>query len=93
MDKKKTANDLDTKSSNTPDQSEQNTAMLVTIIYYDVDSLELKSQLIDLELDQSGTIIIPEAFKKNKSIVAVCEGEVSFLNTIGDRSDPLKFSA
>ncbi|WP_371376385.1 TIGR02922 family protein [Thalassotalea aquiviva] len=57
----------------------------VTIIYYDVDSLELKHQVMDLPVSQHGRVIIPDEFKKKASIVAVCEGKVNVLNKIGER--------
>lgn len=87
-------NKQSTNEQQSSKQSHENGSnKFVTVIYYDNDSLELKSQMTELQVDNSGTIIIPKEFSKNKSIVVVCEGEVNFLNTIGDRSDPLKFTA
>ena len=69
----------------------------VSIIYYDGNSLELKCDVISLPLGQSGRVIIPIEYKKDKSIVAVCDGEIKILNQLGDRvlgdgSDPANSS-
>jgi len=61
---------------------------LITIIYYCDSSLELKHQVCKAEKSESGRVIIPEEFRKNKSIVAVCNGEVDILNKIGERILP-----
>ena len=58
---------------------------VVTIIYYCDSSLELKHQVLTLTQNASGRVIISDKFKKNKSIVAVCDGEINILNKIGDR--------
>jgi len=58
---------------------------IVTIIYYCDSSLELKHQVIAAEKNQSGRVIIPQTFKENKSIIAVCNGDIKILNKMGDR--------
>lgn len=58
---------------------------LVTVIYYSEQSLELHSDCAEFSVNDNGRVIIPTQFKKGKSIVAVCEGEISILNKIGDR--------
>lgn len=61
----------------------------VTIIYYENASLELMHQVISLPENESGRVIIPEIFKQDRSIIAVCDGEVKILNKIGDRILPV----
>tara|TARA_R110001592_G_scaffold248402_10_gene510758 strand:- start:3308 stop:3526 length:219 start_codon:yes stop_codon:yes gene_type:complete len=57
----------------------------VTIIYYIEDSLELMHFVGQFTENASGRVIIPEKFKEDKSIVAVCDGEITILNKVGDR--------
>lgn len=58
---------------------------VVTIIYYSDISLELMHEVQTLPQNKNGRVIIPDQFKVDKSIIAVCEGEVNILNKIGDR--------
>ena len=60
----------------------------ITIIYYCDSSLELMHHIGEFPKMESGRIVLPEHFKKNKSILAVCRGEVDILNKIGDRILP-----
>lgn len=57
----------------------------VTVIYYSDTSLELLHQMESFLQCPKGRVIIPESFKKGKSIIAVCEGEINILNKVGDR--------
>ena len=57
----------------------------VTIIYYQEDSLELMHDVAQFTQNENGRVIIPRLFKEGKSIIAVCEGEITILNKIGDR--------
>ena len=57
----------------------------VTIIYYDDGSLELHHEVRDYPQNGEGRIIIPQDFKEGKSIVAVCLGEITIINKVGDR--------
>jgi len=57
----------------------------VTIIYYCDNSLELMHFVGRFAQNASGRVIIPNQFKEDKSIIAVCEGEVTILNKVGDR--------
>lgn len=57
----------------------------VTIIYYGEESLELKHSFERFPQLQNGRVVIPESYKKDKSIIAVCEGKVNILNRFGDR--------
>jgi uncharacterized protein (TIGR02922 family) len=57
----------------------------VTIIYYNENCLELKHEIKRYPKNKSGRLIIPDEFKEDKSIIAVCLGEISIINKIGDR--------
>ena len=57
----------------------------VTIIYYQDDGLELHHKVKTFDQNDEGRVIIPQAFKEEKSIIAVCDGEVEILNKVGDR--------
>jgi uncharacterized protein (TIGR02922 family) len=58
---------------------------LVTIIFYSDISLELMHEVHTFPKNKSGRVVIPQSFKVDKSIIAVCDGEVNILNKIGDR--------
>jgi uncharacterized protein (TIGR02922 family) len=62
----------------------------VTIIYYDDLSLQLQHEVLTLRKNNNGRVIISDEAKKNKSIVAVCEGRVNILNKIGERILPVE---
>jgi uncharacterized protein (TIGR02922 family) len=57
----------------------------VTIIYYSDEGLELHHKVKIFEQNNDGRVIIPQAFKQGKSIIAVCDGDVEILNKLGDR--------
>ncbi|MFT7009443.1 MAG: hypothetical protein ACJAXJ_003991 [Colwellia sp.] len=57
----------------------------VTIIYYSDEGLELHHTVEIFEQNNDGRVIIPQAFKQGKSIIAVCDGDVEILNKLGDR--------
>ena len=57
----------------------------VTIIYYTEGSLELKHDVKTFEENINGRVIIPNDFKVDKSIIAVCDGEIEILNKVGER--------
>lgn len=69
------------------------TCQKVTIIYYSDTSLELLHAVETFPKAKNGRVIIPESFKVGKSIVAVCEGEVSILNRVGERITAIEKSA
>lgn len=48
---------------------------LVTVIYYDVNTLKLSQYVHEFPVLEHGRVVIPQSFKLNKSIVAVCDGE------------------
>lgn len=70
---------------NKSDESRETEDRLVTILYYNDISLELMHEVQLLPQNKHGRVIIPESFKVDKSIVAVCDGRVEILNRIGDR--------
>ncbi len=57
----------------------------VTIIYYHVESLELLHEVKSFPKNHQGRVVIPDEFKEGKSIIAVCQGEITILNKVGDR--------
>jgi uncharacterized protein (TIGR02922 family) len=57
----------------------------VTIIYYSDECLELHHKVKIFEQNDDGRVVIPQAFKQGKSIIAVCDDEVEILNKLGDR--------
>jgi len=57
----------------------------VTIIYYNENCIELQHQIKHYPESASGRVIIDADFKVGKSIVAVCLGEITILNKVGDR--------
>ncbi len=57
----------------------------VTIIYYNDESLELQHEVQQCPKSKEGRVIISQQFKRGKSIVAVCKGEIVILNKVGDR--------
>jgi len=63
----------------------QKNLIQVTIIYYQEESLELLHEVKDLPKNQQGRVVISDEFKKGKSIIAVCAGDIEILNKIGDR--------
>jgi uncharacterized protein (TIGR02922 family) len=58
---------------------------LVTIIYYSDISLELMHEVKTFPQGKNGRVILSDKFKADKSIIAVCDGEITILNKIGDR--------
>tara|TARA_R110000772_G_scaffold119011_1_gene224929 strand:+ start:10224 stop:10448 length:225 start_codon:yes stop_codon:yes gene_type:complete len=58
---------------------------LVTIIFYNDISLELQHEVHTFPKNKSGRVIIPNSFKVDKSIIAVCDGKITMLNKVGDR--------
>jgi uncharacterized protein (TIGR02922 family) len=61
----------------------------VTIIYYEENLLELMHEVKIYPKNQYGRVIIPQEFKEDKSIIAVCLGEINILNKVGDRIMPI----
>jgi uncharacterized protein (TIGR02922 family) len=65
-----------------------NVIKVVTIIYYCDSALELKHQVCTFDKSESGRVLIPEDLKKDKTIVAVCNGDVEIINKLGERILP-----
>lgn len=65
----------------------------VTVIFYDNESLELQHKVQSFPFNQNGRVIIPASYKVDKSIIAVCDGAINVLNTIGDRILPMQVPA
>ncbi|WP_432455822.1 MULTISPECIES: TIGR02922 family protein [unclassified Agarivorans] len=62
--------------------------MKVTMLYYDEDNpLLLQQQVLsDLGQSEKGRVVIPNEKKAGKIIIAILEGEVKVLNSLGDRA-------
>lgn len=65
--------------------------VLVTVIFYSDKSLQLLHEVGTFEVSQSGRVILPNAFKEGKNIIAVYKGKVEVLNKIGDRILPVDY--
>lgn len=70
-----------------------NPETLATLIFYEDDTLELKHETHPLKKGDNGRLIIPDELKLGRSIIAVCDGEVDILNSIGDRIVPFEHVA
>ena len=70
-----------------------NELQTVTIIYYNETSLELQHEVCELPANDTGRVIIPDDFKVDKSIIAVCQGDIRILNKMGDRIVSVEYVA
>jgi len=70
-----------------------NTFTIVTIIYYNEDSLELQHVVKRYPKNESGGVVIPPEFKEGKSIVVVCLDEIMIANKVGDRIMSIGFQS
>ena len=57
----------------------------VTVNYCCDDDLAMYRQTQSFNLNAYGDMIIPQDFKRGKTIEAVCEGEVDIINSVGDK--------
>ena len=57
----------------------------VTVIYCCDDDLALYRKTQSFNLNAYGDMIIPLDFKRGKTIVAVCDGEIDVINSVGDK--------
>ncbi|TYK65882.1 TIGR02922 family protein [Colwellia echini] len=57
----------------------------VTIIYCCDNDLALYRKTQSFNLNDYGDMIIPQEFKRGKTIVAVCAGEIDVINSVGDK--------
>lgn len=59
----------------------------ITVLYYEGTlGLELHSVVLDKLAIRNQRVIIPTEFKQDKTIIAVLEGNVRVLNSLGERS-------
>ncbi|WP_445947492.1 TIGR02922 family protein [Shewanella sp.] len=63
-----------------------NTA-IVTVLYYEAPAgLIMHNEILTgLAVSESGRVMIPQQFRRGKSIIAVLEGECTILNSLGER--------
>jgi uncharacterized protein (TIGR02922 family) len=66
--------------------------MVVTVIYYDDTSLELKHDVKAFDYGKGGRVVLPSEYRLGKSIVAICEGDVKIINKVGDRILPVELT-
>ncbi|ALO33969.1 hypothetical protein CMT41_03930 [Colwellia sp. MT41] len=57
----------------------------VTVIYCCDDDLAMYRKTQTFNLNAYGDMIIPQEFKRGKTIVAVCDGDVNVINSVGDK--------
>lgn len=59
----------------------------ITVLYYDAPvGLTMHNAVLSgLNVSDAGRVMIPEHFRKGKSIIAVLEGECKILNSLGER--------
>ena len=57
----------------------------VTVIYCCDDDLALYKKTQSFNLNVYGDMIIPQDFKRGKTIVALCEGDIDVINSVGDK--------
>jgi len=57
----------------------------VTIIYCCDNDLAMYRKTQIFNVNAYGDMIIPQDFKRGKTIVAVCDGEINIINSVGDR--------
>lgn len=57
----------------------------VTVIYCSDGELTLYRKTKCFAVNAYGDMIIPQDFKQGKTIVALCEGDVEVINSLGDR--------
>ncbi|GAB2991594.1 TIGR02922 family protein [Psychrosphaera aestuarii] len=61
-----------------------------TLIFFEDGALDLRHETHNFSKNQNGRIVIPEELKQGRSIIAVCDGQVDILNSIGDRIVPFE---
>ncbi|AAZ27731.1 TIGR02922 family protein [Colwellia psychrerythraea] len=57
----------------------------VTVIYCCDNELALYRKTQSFNINAYGDMIIPQEFKRGKTIVAVCEGDIDVINSVGDK--------
>jgi uncharacterized protein (TIGR02922 family) len=61
------------------------TKRTVTVIYCCDKDLSMYRKTQSFKLNAYGDMIIPQDFKRGKTIVAVCEGEIDVINSVDDK--------
>jgi uncharacterized protein (TIGR02922 family) len=57
----------------------------VTVIYCCDDDLAIYRKTQSFNLNAYGDMIIPQDFKRGKTIVAMCDGDIDIINSVGDK--------
>jgi uncharacterized protein (TIGR02922 family) len=60
---------------------------VVTVLYYEAPAglIMHNEVLTGLTVSESGRVMIPQEFRRGKSIIAVLEGQCTILNSLGER--------
>jgi uncharacterized protein (TIGR02922 family) len=60
---------------------------VVTVLYYEAPAglIMYNEVLTGLTVSESGRVMIPQEFRRGKSIIAVLEGQCTILNSLGER--------
>ncbi|REL29756.1 DUF2375 family protein [Thalassotalea euphylliae] len=66
---------------------------LVTVLYLDNNDVQLKHHYGRYPRRDNGRVVLPNDFKQNKQILAVCKGMVTVLSGLGDRIGSENFTA
>jgi uncharacterized protein (TIGR02922 family) len=61
--------------------------VVVTVLYYEAPAgLVMYNEVLrGLTVSESGRVMIPQEFRRGKSIIAVLEGQCTILNSLGER--------
>ena len=75
------------KSETKQDTNSESATAIVTVLYYEAPvGLEMHNAVLTgLEVSETGRVMIPNSFRRGKSIIAVLEGECTILNSLGER--------
>ena len=57
----------------------------VTVIYCCDDDIAIYRKTQNFNLNIYGDMLIPQDFKRGKTIVAVCDGDINVTNSLGDK--------
>ncbi|HCM47101.1 MAG TPA: TIGR02922 family protein [Colwellia sp.] len=57
----------------------------VTVIYCCDDDLSIYKKTQSFNLNAYGDMVIPHDFKRRKTIVAVCDGDIDITNSVDDK--------
>ncbi|ARD23338.1 MULTISPECIES: TIGR02922 family protein [Shewanella] len=67
--------------------TDDNNKATVTVLFYEapVGLLMKNTVLTDLDVSETGRVMLPNEFRAGKSIIAVLDGECKILNSLGER--------